>query len=152
MLQSHRELTKKLVSKKMFFDEDMNFWKCCIFDGPKNAKTDVRSNYRGVTSLAEKVEIRPFLQVPPNHLNWLKSKSIQSLEILVGPISMQKRSLNPKNGFQELKIISTSGMTSLTRNLGQFGDVLKFAWDFRGTNMVKYRVGVFSLEKTRGIQ
>ena len=130
----------------------MNFWKLAIFDGPKNAKTDVPSNYRGVTSLAESFQNGPCLQVLPDHLNWLKSKSIQSLEILVGPISMQKRSLNPKNGFQELKIISTSGVTSLIRNLGPFRDVLKFAWDFRGTNMVKYQVGVFSLEKTRRIQ
>ena len=96
MLQSHRELTKKTASKKKFFDEDMNFWKLAIFDGPKNAKTDVPSNYRGVTSLGANVEIRSLLQVLPDHLNWLKSKSIQSLEILVGPISMQKRSLNPK--------------------------------------------------------
>ena len=74
----------------------MNFLKCCFFDGPKNAKTDVPSNYRGVTSLGANVEIRSLLQVLPDHLNCLKSKSIQSLEILVGPISMQKRSLNPK--------------------------------------------------------
>ena len=57
-----------------------------------------------------------------------------------------------KNRFRSLKIITTSCMTSLIRKLGQIGDVLKFAWDFRCTNMVKYRVGVFSLEKTRWIQ
>ena len=53
-----------------------------------------------------------------------------------------------KNEFQDLKIITTSGMTSLIRNLGQFGDVFKFAWDFLGTNMVKYRVEVFSCKKS----
>ena len=57
-----------------------------------------------------------------------------------------------KYGLRDLKINTTSGMTASIKNLGKFGYVLKFAWDFRGTNMVKYRVGVFSLEKTRGIQ
>ena len=26
---------RKNASKKMFFDEDMDFWKLAIFDGPK---------------------------------------------------------------------------------------------------------------------
>ena len=68
----------------------MNFLKCCIFDGPKNDKTDFPSNYRGVTSLGANVEIRSLLQVLPDHQNCLKSKSIQSLEIFAGPILMQK--------------------------------------------------------------
>ncbi len=48
-----------------------------------------------------------------------------------------------------LKISTTSGMMSLIRNLGQFGDVFKFASDFLGTNMVKYRVEVFSCKTSR---
>ena len=43
-----------------------------------------------------------------------------------------------KNRSRILKLITTSGMTSLIRNLGQFRDVLKIAWDFSGTNMMKY--------------
>ncbi len=40
-----------------------------------------------------------------------------------------------KNVFQDMKISTISGMTSLIRNLGQYGDVFKFAWDFLGTNI-----------------
>ena len=56
----------------------------------------------------------------------------------------KKRLLNPKeNGTQDLKIITTSGMTSLIRNMGQFGDDFKFALDFLWTNMVNTGCCVF---------
>ena len=43
-------------------------------------------------------------------------------------------------------------MTSLIRNLGQFGDVLKIAWDFRGTKMVKKAIDVFLCKNAWGFQ
>ena len=55
MLQSRRELTKKNASKFFFFDKDMNFLKCCIFDGPKNAKTDVPSSTKSCNAPVFKV-------------------------------------------------------------------------------------------------
>ena len=89
---------KKTHQKIMFFDEVMYFWICPIFERPKNAKTKPRSHQiaEAVTSLGEKVENRPYLQALRDHLNWLKSISIQSPEIFAGPILMQKRSLNLK--------------------------------------------------------
>ena len=76
--------------------------KLCIFEyalflsGQKTLKPRSHQIAEAVTSLGEKVENRPYLQALRDHLNWLKSISIQSPEIFAGPILMQKRSLNLK--------------------------------------------------------
>ena len=137
----------------MFFDEDMDFWKLDIFGDFRWAQNWVPQINFGDDVTWALLSKKDCFRGSYLHIEMDLNQKVLTLRKNLFDLMLCKNDRwIQKNMFRSLKIITTSGMTSLIKNLGQFGDILKFAWDFRGTNMVKYRVGVFSLEKTRRIQ
>ena len=150
MLQRHRELTKKTASKNNVFWRSYEFLKMAYFWWAQNRAPQINFGDDVTWAVWAKNDCfrGSYLHIEID----LNQKVLTLMKNLLDLFWCKNDRWIQKNRFRSLKIITTSGMTSLIRNLGQFGDVLKFAWDFRETNIVKFRVGVFSLEKTRGIQ